>query len=52
MRASFEACGLAPFGPLDGQRLLELDDPAERLTRLETMLHDEATILELRLNRP
>jgi uncharacterized protein len=52
VRASFEACGLAPFGPLDAQRLLELDDPAERLTRLETMLHDEATILELRLNRP
>ena len=52
VRASFEACGLAGFGPLDAQRLLELDDTTERLTRLDTMLRDETTLLELRLARP
>jgi len=49
VRASFEACGLASFGPLDAQGLLELDDTGARLARLETMLRDEGTMLELRL---
>ena len=48
-RASFEACGLAALGPLDAQRLLELDDTAARLTRLEALLDDQAALLELRL---
>ena len=52
VRASFEACGLAGFGPLDAQGLLELDDTTERLTRLDTMLSDEASLLELRLASP
>jgi Lon protease-like protein len=50
VRASFEACGLAALGPLDAQALLELDDTAQRLAQLDTMLRDEATLLELRLS--
>lgn len=49
VRAGFEACGLAPIGALDAQRLLELDDPGERLVRLDTALVDLAELLELRL---
>lgn len=48
-RAAFEACALAPIGSLDAQRLLELDDPSERLLRLEALLVDTAELLELRL---
>jgi len=48
-RASYEAAAMAPVGPLDSQRLLELDDPMARLTELETMLTDTAEILGLRL---
>ena len=40
---------MAPIGPLDAQRLLELDDPRERFERLEAMLVDAAEVLELRL---
>jgi Lon protease-like protein len=29
--ASWRLCSLAPFGPFDRQRILELDDPSERL---------------------
>jgi hypothetical protein len=36
-------------GPLDGQRLLELDDPVTRLAELETILTDTAELLQLRL---
>jgi len=50
LRASFEAAALAPLGPLDAQRLLELDDAGARLASLETLLAEEATILELRLS--
>ena len=50
LRASFEAAALAPLGPLDAQRLLELDDAGARLASLETLLGEEATILELRLS--
>jgi Lon protease-like protein len=49
VRASYEAAARAPIGPLDAQRLLELDDPAERLTRLGSLLTDTAEVLELRL---
>lgn len=47
--ASFGAAALAPIGPLDGQRLLELDDPGARLDALHDLLADEAGLLELRL---
>jgi len=49
VRASFEAAARAPIGPLDAQRLLELDDPGERFERLEALLTDTAEVLELRL---
>ncbi len=47
--ASFGAAALAPIGPLDGQRLLELDDPGARLDAVHGLLADEADVLELRL---
>jgi len=50
VQAAFEAAAAAPIGPLDAQRLLELDDPAERLARLEALLVDCAATLELRLS--
>jgi Lon protease-like protein len=49
IRASYEAAAIAPLGPFDQQQLLELDDPLERLTVLDTVLSDAAELLELRL---
>ncbi|MDQ1431871.1 MAG: ATP-dependent Lon protease [Actinomycetota bacterium] len=49
VRASFEAAAAAPIGPLDSQRLLELDDLGERFDALEALLVDAAEVLELRL---
>ena len=49
VRASFEACALAGLGPLDAQRLLELDDAGQRLVELETQLRDAVDALEFRL---
>ena len=49
IRASFEAAAMAPIGPLDAQRLIEIDDPCERFERLETMLDDEVELLQMRL---
>jgi Lon protease-like protein len=49
VRASFQAAASAPIGPLDAQRLLEVDDPCDRFERLEAMLNDEAELLEFRL---
>jgi Lon protease-like protein len=49
MRASFEAAARAPIGPLDAQRLLELDDPSDRLEQLEAMLQEAAEVLQFRL---
>jgi Lon protease-like protein len=49
VRASFEAAAVAPIGPLDAQRLLELDDPGERFGQLEGLLVDTAEVLQLRL---
>ena len=45
----FEAAAVAPIGPLDAQRLLELDDPRQRFDQLERLLVDAAEVLELRL---
>ena len=50
VRASFQACAMASLGPLDGQRLLELDDAGERLVRLAGLLEEEADVLEFRLS--
>jgi Lon protease-like protein len=49
VRASFEAAAVAPIGPLDAQRLLELDDAGQRFDELEVLLVDAAEMLELRL---
>jgi Lon protease-like protein len=49
-RASFEAAAAAPIGPLDAQRLLEMDDSGERLKELRALLDDCAAVLELRLS--
>jgi uncharacterized protein len=48
-RASFEAAAVAPLGPLDAQRVLELDSPTARFEALEGLLSEEARFLELRL---
>jgi Lon protease-like protein len=50
VRASFEACAMGSLGPLDGQRLLEVDDAGERLLRLAALLEEEAAVLEFRLS--
>jgi Lon protease-like protein len=44
-RASFEGAALAPIGPLDAQRLLEIDDPLDRLETLDRLLADELEVL-------
>jgi Lon protease-like protein len=49
VRASFEAAAAAPIGPRDAQRLLELDDPVERLDELERALGDAVEVLQFRL---
>jgi Lon protease-like protein len=49
VRAGFEAGALAPVGPLDAQRILEIDDASVRLTELNALLVDTASLLELRL---
>jgi len=50
VQASFEASAIAPIGPLDAQRLLEVDTASDRLTQLEAMLTEECAVLELRLS--
>ena len=50
VRASFEAAARAPIGPLDAQRLLELDDPSDRLQQLEAMLQEAVEVLRFRLS--
>jgi Lon protease-like protein len=50
VQAGYQAAAAAPIGPLDAQRLLELNDPAERLAQLHGLLADQAEVLELRLS--
>lgn len=47
--ASYQACALAPIGPLDAQRLLAIDDPAGRLWELTELLTEQIGYLELQL---
>jgi Lon protease-like protein len=47
--ASYQACALAPIGPLDAQRLLAIDDPTARLRELTGLLHEQIEYLELQL---
>jgi uncharacterized protein len=49
VKAGYEAAAAAPIGPLDAQRLLELDDPGERLDELRGLLAEQAELLEARL---
>ncbi len=50
VHASFEACALAALGPLDAQRLLELDDAGARLDALQSLVADAVAVLEFRLS--
>jgi len=47
---SFQLCALAPFGPLDQQRLLASPGTASRLEEVGRMLVEEAAFLEQRLH--
>lgn len=49
--ASWELCSAAPLEQLDRQRLLETDDPTQRLAALQGLLDDTAATLQLRLER-
>jgi Lon protease-like protein len=44
--AAWQLAALSPLGPLDRQRLLAVDDPAERLTRLAELADEENDVLE------
>ena len=44
-QASFELSALAPIGPLDAQRLLEIPGSSERLSTLADLLEDHARLL-------
>jgi Lon protease-like protein len=50
VRASFEACARAGLGPLDAQRLLELDEASARLAELRSLLREQVAVLEFRLH--
>lgn len=47
--ASYQAAALAPFGPLDAQRVLEIDGLGARLETVTRLLFDQAELLEARL---
>ncbi|HEX5615979.1 MAG TPA: LON peptidase substrate-binding domain-containing protein [Acidimicrobiia bacterium] len=47
--ASFQLAAAAPIGPLDAQRLLELDDAGARFNALGALLADHAQLVEARL---
>ncbi|MDQ1466858.1 MAG: ATP-dependent Lon protease [Actinomycetota bacterium] len=51
-QASFEMAALAPLGPLDAQRLLELPDTAARLRALHEHLSDDLAVLRARTEPP
>jgi Lon protease-like protein len=48
--ASWQLAALAPLGPVDGQRLLEVEDPAERLRLLTRLASDAGDLLAYRLS--
>jgi Lon protease-like protein len=47
--ASYQAAALAPFGPIDRQRLLGAAGPDARLALLHALLVEERSFLEVRL---
>jgi Lon protease-like protein len=50
VKAAWQLVAIAPLGPLDKQRLLELDDHGERLEALAALAEEEATVLAYRLS--
>jgi hypothetical protein len=48
---AWQLLAAAPLSSLDKQRLLAMDDPADRLRQLAEMAEDQATLLAYRLNR-
>jgi Lon protease-like protein len=50
VKAAWQLVAMAPLGPLDKQRLLELDDHGERLEALAALAEEEATVLAYRLS--
>ncbi|MDQ3758213.1 MAG: LON peptidase substrate-binding domain-containing protein, partial [Actinomycetota bacterium] len=48
--AAWQLAGLAPLGPVDQQRLLEADDPEERLRLLAGSAQDAGDLLAYRLS--
>jgi uncharacterized protein len=48
LRASYEAAAAAPIGPLDAQRLVEVDSATERLTSVARLLDESADELRAR----
>jgi len=49
--ASYQAAALAPVGPLDLQRLLEIDDPDDRIAAVLAVLAEVEDLLRLRRQR-
>jgi Lon protease-like protein len=47
--AAYQACALAPLGPLDGQALLAASGADDRLRLLHRLLTDEAAVLTQQL---
>ena len=47
--AAWQAAALAPLGPFDAQRILELEAADDRLALLAALLEDEATVLAQRV---
>lgn len=48
--AAFQLAAIAPLGPVDQQRLLEEDDPVERLRRLAALASEAGNVLAYRLS--
>jgi Lon protease-like protein len=49
--AAWQLVSDTPMSPLDKQRLLAVDDPAERLRQLTAVAEDQGILLAYRLNR-
>lgn len=47
--AAWQLAAISPLGPLDRQRLLAIDTPAERLARLTELVEEECAVLAHRL---
>lgn len=47
--AGFQAVAISPVGPLDTQRILEIDDPERRLEEILALLEEAEQLLRFRL---